>query len=431
MKYDAAIYASTDYKRSRLSYMNLCHVEWFVHLLAMDAFLAKLLTHVGVEDGLVGVITTIASLSSIFRLMSFFIEPRVRNTKRYAIPMQLFGELMFVSLYLIPFLNVSTDIKSILMVVSIIFAYLGYHLSNAIVYRWGNSFVDPHHRAEFTSTKEMISTLLGMGVSFGVGYMLDVFEGNGDLRTGFLFTAIAMLIFTVCEIVSMLMIKNEIRPQRSSDTIPLRQALAQTLGNRNFRSLAILYGLYNFGVSFTNGFLGTYQLQELSFSVGTVTVIGLVGSCARVVFSKPIGRYSDRNTFAKGIELGMLIALAGFCILVFTTPASRWLIAAYTMLYLVSQVGAGSNFVNSVYSFVDNRCFVQGVAILTTIGGVCAFCASLLGSALLTAIQSAGNTFLGIAVYGQQVLALITVIIILFCLFYNRTVVEKQEIMIQ
>ncbi len=431
MKYDASLYASKNYKRSRLSYMNLCHTEWFVHLLCMDAFLAKLLTYVGVEDGLVGVITTIASLSSIFRLFSFTIVPRVRNTKRYAIPMQLFGELMFVFLYLIPLLQVDGQRKSALMVLCITLAYLGNHLSNSIVYRWGNSFVDPHHRAEFTSTKEMISSLLGMAVSFGVGFMLDSFDSKNDLQTGFLFTAIAMLIFTVCEMICMASIKNEIIPARTADTIPLREVLEKTLGNRNFRNLALLYGLYNFGINFTAGFLGTYQLQELSFSVSTVTVIGMIGSFSRVIFSKPIGRYSDRKSFAKGIELGMLIALTGFVCLIFTGPQSRWLMVVYSIMYLTSQVGAGFNFINSTYSYVDDRCFVQGVAILMTVSGVFSFAASLAGSGLLTYIQKSGNVFLGISVYGQQVLAVITVLIILGCLLFNRVVVEKQEIMIQ
>lgn len=431
MKYDASIYASKDYKRSRLAYMNLCHTEWFVHLLCMDAFLAKLLTYVGVEDGLVGVITTIASLSSIFRLFSFAIVPRVRNTKRYAIPMQLFGELMFVSLYLIPVMGADSQSKSPLMVLCIVFAYLGYQLSNSIVYRWGNSFVDPHHRAEFTSTKEMISSLLGMAVSFSAGFILDYFDSKGDLQAGFLYTAIAMLVFVICEMLCMASIKNEIIPARTADSIPIREVLEKTLGNRNFRNLALLYGLYNFAINFTIGFLGTYQLQELSFPVSTVTAIGIVGTFSRVIFSKPIGRYSDRKSFAKGIELGMLIALVGFICVIFTGPQSRWLIVAYSVLYLTAQVGAGSNFINSTYSYVDNRCFVQGVAILMSVSGVFSFAASLAGSALLTHIQANGNVFWGIPVYGQQVLALITVLIILGCLLFNRAVVEKQEIMIQ
>ena len=431
MKYDASIYASKDYKRSRFSYMNLCHVEWFVHLLCMDAFLAKLLTHVGVEDGLVGVITTIASLSSIFRLLSFVIVPRIRNTKRYAIPMQMFGELMFVSLYLIPVLSIDSQAKSPLMVLCIVLAYLGYHLSSSVVYRWGNSFVDPHHRAEFTNTKEMISTLLGMAVSFGTGFILDYFDGKGQLQLGFFYTAIVMLIFVICEMLCMFSIKNEIIPARTADSITIKEVLEKTLGNRNFRNLALLYSLYNFGINFTNGFLGTYQLQELAFPVSTVTLIGIIGSLSRAAFSKPIGRYSDRRSFAKGIELGMLLSVTGFICLIFTGPQNRWLIIVYIVMYLTSQSGAGSNFINSTYSYVDNRCFVQGVAILMSVSGIFSFAASLAGSALLTYIQKSGNVFLGIPVYGQQVLATISVLVIFICLLFNRTVVEKQEIMIQ
>jgi len=273
--------------------------------------------------------------------------------------------------------------------------------------------------------------LLGLGVSFGVGFMLDAFEADGDIRTGFLFTAIAMLVFATCELVCTLMIKNEIRPAKDPDRPSTREVLKCTLGNRDFLNLTALFAAYHFGLYFTVGFFGTYQLQELGFSVGAVSVIGVAAMLVRSLLSRPIGIYSDRKSFAKGIELGMVIAVVSFLAAAFATPQVPWLIIVQAVLYQTSVAGGGSNFVNCVYSYVDGRCFSQALSVMNTIGGISSFVASILGSMLLSHIQANGNMFFGMPVYGQQVMAVISVVIIIFCLLFNRLVVQKQKIMIQ
>ncbi len=64
-------------------------------------------------------------------------------------------------------------------------------------------------------------------------------------------------------------------------------------------------------------------------------------------------------------------------------------------------------------------------------GGLCGFGASLLGSALLTAIQNNGNQIFGLPVYGQQLMSLITAALLAVCILFNRKVVQKEKIKIQ
>ena len=64
-------YNSPEYKRSRAAYMAQCTFEYFVSLLVADAFLAKVLTALGMSDFLVGIISSFISLSFVFQLLSF------------------------------------------------------------------------------------------------------------------------------------------------------------------------------------------------------------------------------------------------------------------------------------------------------------------------------------------------------------------------
>ena len=58
------------YKRSRNAYMVQCAFEYFVALLVADAFLAKLLTALGIGDNLIGIISSFVSLAFVFQLLS-------------------------------------------------------------------------------------------------------------------------------------------------------------------------------------------------------------------------------------------------------------------------------------------------------------------------------------------------------------------------
>ena len=62
------IFRQPDYKRSRWAYTFECAFEYFVSLLVTGVFLAKLLKDVGMDDALIGIISSFISLSFLFQL---------------------------------------------------------------------------------------------------------------------------------------------------------------------------------------------------------------------------------------------------------------------------------------------------------------------------------------------------------------------------
>ena len=114
-----------------------------------------------------------------------------------------------------------------------------------------------------------------------------------------------------------------------------------------------------------------------------------------------------------------------------TTPATRYLILGYSLFYSCCFAGLNQNMQNIIYSYVDSRYFVQASAIKNSIGGLCGFAAAFLGSRILSAVQARGKTILGVTVYGQQILAAGSVILLLAAALYTRLVIEKQQVMKQ
>ena len=165
------LFESSAYKRSRTAYKWECTFEYFVALLVGNTFLAKLLTYLGFSDSETGIISSLITLAFLFQLVSVFVVRKITNTKLVAILFHTLSQVFFMSLYVVPFLPFAAGVKKPLTVICILLAYFGNYMVSTVIFRWGNSYVDPKKRASYTAGKEIISLISGMVVSLGAGYI--------------------------------------------------------------------------------------------------------------------------------------------------------------------------------------------------------------------------------------------------------------------
>lgn len=424
---------SAAYKRSRMAYRMECTFEYFVAILVGDAFLASILTHIGFTDSEAGVVASFITLAFLFQLISVFVVRKITNTKLVAILFHSASQVFFLSLYLIPFLPFATPIKKPLVVICILMAYFGNYMVSTVIFRWGNSFVDPKKRASFTAGKEIISLISGMVVSFGVGYVMDSFAASNNVKGGFIFAAIAIFVFSLCDFVTLMLIKNDVKPKASGeDRVHMSEIIKNTLGNRNFISVVVLTILWDVSRFIVVGFMGTYK--NSLYALGTIQIINISGNLMRALLSRPIGKYTEKRTFAKGIELGLIIAATAMLVNVFTTPKTAFLVIIYTVLYSVCMAGVSGNITNITYSYVDSRYFAEASAIKNSIAGLFGFGASLVGGRILSFFQTNQESIaetVGFTVYGQQVLSAISFVLFVITILFTHFVVSKQKVMIQ
>ena len=204
-------FSSPEYKRSRNAYTLQCMFEYFVALLVADSFLAKLLKSVGFGDGDIGIISSFISLAFVFQLFSLLLARKRGNKKVMIVVLDVIGQALFLGLYLLPFINIDASFRRVLVYVFIVGAYLSKYLVSTFLFQWANSYVDPHKRASFSGMKEIISLVGGIIFSLAAGKVFDIFEAGGNLRGGFLFLAILILITNVCSFVCLVLIKREKR----------------------------------------------------------------------------------------------------------------------------------------------------------------------------------------------------------------------------
>ena len=424
-------FQSPHYKRSRAVYMAQCTFEYLLALLVTDAFLTKLLGHLGLDDTTIGIISSFITLAFVIQIFSLFLYKLRASSKTLTLIFYPLSRLLFSCLYVIPFIPMGSATVKIVVMCFILLAYSSKYLVLNVLYKWANSFVEPTRRASYSATKEILSLATGIIFTAAVGYIFDVMEASGNIEHGFIMIAILAFLISASDVLCLIFIKKEEPVAVSGERKHMRDILANTLGNQNFRSVILYTVIYNMAVYLTVGFLGTFKVNDLMISVFLVQVINIGANLVRMAISRPLGRFSDKHSFAAGMSVALTVLSAGYLTLVFTTPKTWFLMALYSVLYAVAIAGLNQNSFNIAYSYVDSNYITEALAIKNCIGGICGFLASLAGGRILRYVQSQGNHLFGIHVYGQQVLAAISFLLVLVALAVMVLVIGKQKVMKQ
>ena len=424
-------FSSPEYQRSRGIYMAQCTFEYLLSLLVTDAFLSKLLTHLGLDDATIGIISSFVSLAFAIQIFALFLYKLKLDSKTTTLLFYPLSRLIFSTLYLIPFIPIGGMTVKFLIMCLILVAYSCKYLALNVLYKWANSYVAPTKRGTFSATKEMISLATGIVFTAIVGFVFDSMEASGNIRGGFVMLAILAFTISTLDVFCLIFIKRERKVQIPREKKNLKNILKNTFGNKNYRSVLIFFVIYNVATHFNSGFLGTFKIKELAMSVFVIQIINILGNVTRIAVSKPFGRFSDKRSFASGMSLALMIMALGFLCIVFTTPSTRFFIAGYSILHAIAIAGLNQNSFNIVYSYVDPEYITEALAIKNFIGGICGFATTLISSRILKYIQNNGNSIFGIQIYAQQFLAILSFITILIAIAVMKFVVCKQKVMKQ
>jgi Na+/melibiose symporter-like transporter len=333
--------------------------------------------------------------------------------------------------FLLPFLPLQNSARTALVFITIGGGFLLKYLQLNLYYKWGNSFVKPEKRGAFSARNEAISMAAGVVFTLVIGALVDHYDKRGQIENSFIVIACVIAFLTILDFVMLLLIKNQSTEDALKQQQPIKKVIQNTLGNSSFRNMTIMLALFDVSMYLTTGFLGTFKTEDLLLSVGAVQLINIFAGILRCILSKPVGKWADKTSFAYVYRLGLWMYAFSYLLLVFTTKNTWWLIIGFAVCSNVAETGVSANTNNMTYSYVPIDYFVQAQAIRSSIAGILGFFASLLGSWILAAVQQNGNMVFGITVYGQQVLALLSCVVLLAAIVLNKCVVAKQRVMIQ
>ena len=306
---------------------------------------------------------------------------------------------------------------AVLFALTIMLAYLLMNIAAPKKTSWMMSMVDDRKRGVFTAYKEMFSLILGMSFSFGLGAMFDWLEGMGRLRTAFGLTAAAasvcMLVAVLCQV---FMVE---KPLPQTARKPLGQIVKGLWQHRSLRSVAGVYILYFITLNISTPFFGTYQLNELGFSLKLISGFGILSSVARLLVSPYWGRYADKRSFAAMLEKCFLVLCMAFLCAALASPGNgKFFFALYYVFNGIAMGGINSGVFNLVFDCTAVEERADALAICQTISGLTGFLVTLGMSTVVSALQRGGSQLFGMTVYAQQLLAAASMVATLAAVAY-------------
>ena len=286
------------------------------------------------------------------------------------------------------------------------------------------SQVDDKKRGSFTANKEIVSLIGGIVFSFVMGSVIDGFEMAGDLNGAFIVCGLS--VFGLMLLHSATLVFSKEKPAEEKERISTKQLLLELMKDENLFKVILISVMWNVVNYAATPFYGSYQIKELGFTMTFVSVLSAAYAIVRAIFSKPMGRFADKYSFAKMLNICFTIMLVAFGINVFTIPENgKVFYTVYYMLSAIGMAGINSATINLIYDYVDKEKRVGALALKSTLAGFAGFITTLAVSPLVSYIQSNGNTFLGIKVYAQQVVSAIAVVLIVILIVYLNKIVVK------
>ena len=411
------------YKRSRFFYILEATFEYFISILVGGAYLAKITTSLGMSTAMTGILTSFVSLGCGFQIIAIFLANK-RPVKRWVTVLHSVNQLAFALIYLVPFIDISPSLKIAIFVALLLTGHILNNIVHSPKINWFMSLVDDKKRGRFTANKEMVSLISGILFSFTMGSVIDYFEAAGNLNGAFIVCGLG--VFGLMLLHSATLIFSLEKPAEKTEKVAMKTLIGDLLKDKTLFKVILISVIWGAANHVATPFYGAYQIEELGFTMTFISVLSALYAVVRTFFSRPMGKFADKYSFAKMLNICFIIMLVGFAINIFTVPSNgKILYTAYYVLYAIAMAGINSSMINLIYDYVDKERRIGALALNGTFSGFAGFFATLAVTPLVSYIQNNGNRLFGINMYAQQALSALAVVLVAVLIIYLNLVVRK------
>ena len=396
------------YETTRLMYMFEALFEYFISILTTGVYLAKLTTTIGISDSMTAILSAITSLSGVFQIISIYLAHKT-PVKRWIVPMQLITSLMFASLYMIPLFGLKKNVSLVFFII-VVTANALKMIAAPIKTNWFLPLVPSHDRGMYRSKLTIMSVVGGTLFGLFASSIIDHFEKNGSENSVFIVLTVMILILVIGHVMPMIISKEKYEVRERNES-PLK-SVTTLFKNKSYRRIVVVFTLYSIGTGITLPFLGTYQLNELGFSLSFIAGVDVFINVVWILLLWFFGKYSFKHSHKHIMSVGYIASTISFIFVIISTPAIG--MVTFTIYRTISIVYSAANSVshtNMIFEATPPEDRTSGVAIATICSGVCSFLATLAATPFVDYIQANGLFIFGMQVYAQQVLATVSILI--------------------
>jgi hypothetical protein len=436
-----------DMKSSRIYYTTADTAAQTIGQLAGGTFLATLMSHSGISDANIGIITSLVSLAALSQLFLINFFKRIKKYK-FLVCATALQRALFALLYLVPLLGIGNIEKAISIVVLYFVGQIFVQIGLPASQDWIASLVPSRLRGKYFSIKDSVAVFVVSSTMLISGMILDYFK-KANIMTGFIIIGALIFLLTMLNVIALSRMKepklsyvNEEGKEMHGrlakrakehegnlETQSIVSEVKEAFGNRKFRKAFTIQCLFILSFYICAPFNASYQINDLQLPYTFIMLVGFVFNLYRIYITPKLGRLADKFGMAKLLRYSMLALGLNYLSMSFTMPFN-----AYPLHIL------GSFFASTAWAFVGIGLFgiqldffrnekrMIWLTITSSVSGVFGFLISIVGGTLLSHLQKLPMELLGKKIYAQQILNLIGFLIILFAVYFIRFHLESVKI---
>lgn len=436
-----------DFKSSRIYYTTGDSAAQTITQLVGGTFLATLMSHSGISDANIGIITSLVSLAALSQLFLINWFKKLKKYKLFVCATAL-QRILFAFIYFIPLLPCNGTIKALLIVLLYFIGQVFVQIGVPASQDWIASLVPSRLRGKYFAIKDSVAVFVVSTVMLLGGIILDYFKEQ-DILAGFVIIGLLVFILATVNVIAFSKMKepktsylNEEgkemhgrlakKAKSLSEDVPTESIMEEIKGafqNRKFRKAFSVQCLYTFGFYISTPFHASYQINVLKLPYTFIMLVGFIFNLYRIYITPKLGKMADRYGMAKLLRYTLFALGLNILAMAFAVPGNAYsmhILASFLSSTAWAFVGIGLFGVQLDFYRKDKR--MIWLTITSSLCGVFGFLISILGGYLLELFQKMELQFCGMQIYAQQILNVLGFLILLFTVFYIKFFIETEKV---
>ena len=363
---------------------------------------------------MIGNISIVTSLGSIFQVFSAILLRRFRRKKNIVILGK--GIVYLISIVLIgvvPFLNLSPAISGLVMLILVFLATFISAVINPGMASWHIRSIPEEVRNDYFSFFTVASNIVVFGIAFVAGKIADLFKADGLELTGL--TVLRLATVSVCVLDLLWLGKIREYPEESDHSRISLRFLVKPLLDREYRKNIAAGSLWAFSSSIAGPYYNLYLLKDMRVAYSTMALVSMTLVVAMICFIPIWSRRIKRTSYNRTLRLLMRLYPLHYLLLALVTEKTLVLypvgaIFSYTFYAGIAVIAASLPYVHIASS--DQ---IHYISCYSAMSSLAAILGTGLGTLFITLTADFHAMPFGMPFHNIQLLMVVSAVAMLLC----------------
>ena len=396
--------------------------------MTLNSYLSGFLQFIGVSASFNGIISAIPTLAAFSQPFGAALGQRFKKKKLLVSIGAITHRTMLTLMFVVPFVVHNITLKITLVVILFFGAhFIGAFISPAAT-NWIISLTPQRLRGRYFSLRELYCVVISAVVCLGAGYMLDIFKAASKQEIGYLWYAVILGVLTIINFISLTTVMEPESVEEPTNDITLVQSFLLPFKEKLFRPIIIMNIIWNLGIQVAVPYWGLYMVSDLAIPYATISIIGIVCGVVKAFSVRWWGKVADRKSWALVCKVAIsIIAMTHFANLFLVKSDASWLFPTNAIISNIGWSVIGIAFVNIQYDFAPVKGRTMYIGVNAAVTGIIGFFGVFIGAFIMEVVAKHNLNIFGLPIRGQQILMLISGILLFTCAIYIHFVIQKNK----